>query len=248
MADSGMRMSTYGTKGIAVSRLAAGLPKRRSPRATMRRILTAAAEEFAAHGLSGAQMIRIAENASVSKQLVYHYFSSKEDIHTAVLEDIATLTMQDHLRANYDSMAPDEAVKAFLYQIFDSLEKNPIITALTLSENMNRGMHISSKSAFRRMMPVIKERLNAILTRGKKAQMFRDDVDPNLFFATCLLLTEGCFLAGNVMSIFLSIDLMSPDGRKIWREYAAKFILDYLRSPPPAKTAGRSITHSSEVT
>jgi AcrR family transcriptional regulator len=197
----------------------------------MRRILTAAAEEFAAHGISGAQMIRIAENASVSKQLVYHYFSSKEDIHTAVLEDIAKLTMEDHLRVNYDGMAPDEAVKAFLFQIFDSLEKNPLITPLTLSENMNRGLHISYKSEFRRMMPVIKERLNAILIRGKKARMFREDVDPTLFFAACLMLTEGCFLAGNVMSTFLSIDLMSPEGRKIWREYAAKFVLDYLRSP-----------------
>jgi AcrR family transcriptional regulator len=207
----------------------AGLPKPRSPRATMRRILTAAAEEFAAHGLSGAQMIRIAENASVSKQLVYHYFSGKEDIHTAVLEDIANLTMEDHLRANYDNMAPDEAVRAFLFQIFDSLEKNPLITPLTLSENMNHGLHISSKSAFRRMMPVIKERLNAILIRGKKAKMFRHDVDPTLFFAACLMLTEGCFLAGNVMSTVLSIDLMSPNGRKIWREFAANFILDYLR-------------------
>jgi AcrR family transcriptional regulator len=197
----------------------------------MRRILSAAAEEFAAHGISGAQMTRIAENASVSKQLVYHYFSSKEDIHTAVLEDIAKLTMQDHLRANYDDMAPDEAVRAFLYQIFDSLEKNPLITPLTLSENMNRGLHISSKSAFRRLMPLIKERLSAILDRGKKEKMFHDDVDPTLFFAACLMLTEGCFLAGNVMSSFLGIDLMSPEGRKIWREYAAQFILGYLRAP-----------------
>jgi AcrR family transcriptional regulator len=208
----------------------------------MRRILTAAAEEFGAHGLSGAQIIRIAENASVSKQLVYHYFSSKEDIHTAVLEDIAQQSMQEHLRANYDNMAPDEAVRAFLFQIFDSLEKNPLITPLTLSENMNRGLHISPKSAFRRMMPVLKERLHAILTRGKDANMFRHDVDPTLFFAACLMLTEGSFLAGNVMSISLSIDLMSTEGRKIWREYAANFILAYLR--PPSEIASIP-THSA---
>jgi AcrR family transcriptional regulator len=211
----------------------------------MRRILTAAAEEIAAHGLSGAQMIRIAENACVSKQLVYHYFSSKEDIHTAVLEDLATRTMEEHVRANYDDMAPAEAVRAFLYRIFDSLERNPLITPLTLSENMNGGIHISSKSAFRRAMPVIKERLSGILSRGSKAKIFREDVDPTLFFAACLMLSEGSFLAGNVMSVFLGIDLMSPEGRKVWREFAANFVLDYLRprSPQPFATAIANATH-----
>jgi AcrR family transcriptional regulator len=138
----------------------------------MRRILTAAAEEIAAHGLSGAQMIRIAEKAKVSKQLVYHYFSSKEDILTAVLDDLATRTMEEHLRAKYDDMAPEDAVRAFLYRIFDSIERNPLITPLTLSENMNGGIHVSSRSAFRQEGEGIPRgcRFDAVLRRVPHAQ------------------------------------------------------------------------------
>jgi AcrR family transcriptional regulator len=61
------------------------------PAATAReRILRAAAEEFAEHGFSGARINRIAEAAGQNKQLIYHYFDSKEGIYAAVLGEMLT--------------------------------------------------------------------------------------------------------------------------------------------------------------
>jgi AcrR family transcriptional regulator len=54
------------------------------------RILRAAAEEFAEHGFSGARINRIAEAAGQNKQLIYHYFDSKEGIYAAVLGEMLT--------------------------------------------------------------------------------------------------------------------------------------------------------------
>jgi AcrR family transcriptional regulator len=52
------------------------------------RILRAAAEEFSEHGFSGARINRIADAAGQNKQLIYHYFDSKEGIYAAVLDEM----------------------------------------------------------------------------------------------------------------------------------------------------------------
>jgi TetR/AcrR family transcriptional regulator len=54
------------------------------------RILRAAMEEFAEHGFSGARVNRIAAAANLNKQLIYHYFDSKDGIYAAVLGEMLT--------------------------------------------------------------------------------------------------------------------------------------------------------------
>ncbi|MFF7006450.1 TetR family transcriptional regulator [Streptomyces fimicarius] len=51
---------------------------------TRERILTAAMEEFARHGIAGARVDRIAKLARTSKERVYAYFRGKEALYTAV--------------------------------------------------------------------------------------------------------------------------------------------------------------------
>jgi AcrR family transcriptional regulator len=53
---------------------------------TRQRILEAARTEFAAHGLAGARIDRIARNASASKERLYAYYRKKEELFSAVLE------------------------------------------------------------------------------------------------------------------------------------------------------------------
>jgi AcrR family transcriptional regulator len=54
--------------------------------ATRRRILAAATAEFAAHGVAGARVDRIAENAHANKRAIYVYFGDKKALFAAVLE------------------------------------------------------------------------------------------------------------------------------------------------------------------
>lgn len=51
-----------------------------------RKILTAAAKEFARHGLAGARVDRIAARAKASKRMIYYYFAAKEGLFLAVLK------------------------------------------------------------------------------------------------------------------------------------------------------------------
>jgi AcrR family transcriptional regulator len=52
---------------------------------TRNRILDAATEEFADHGVAGARIERIATRAGRNKQLIYHHFGSKAELHAAVI-------------------------------------------------------------------------------------------------------------------------------------------------------------------
>ncbi|MEU6563236.1 TetR family transcriptional regulator [Nocardia nova] len=71
----------------------------RDPEATRARIFEAATEEFAAHGIAGARVDRIARNAKANKQLIYAYFGDKRQLFEQVLEkamlDVAAAVSTD---------------------------------------------------------------------------------------------------------------------------------------------------------
>ncbi|KZM75987.1 TetR family transcriptional regulator [Nocardia terpenica] len=71
----------------------------RDPEATKARIFAAATEEFAAHGIAGARVDRIARNAKANKQLIYAYFGDKQQLFQQVLEkamlDVAAAVSTD---------------------------------------------------------------------------------------------------------------------------------------------------------
>lgn len=54
------------------------------------RIITAATAEFAQYGIAGARIERIARTARTSKERLYAYFRSKEDLYSAVIEQELT--------------------------------------------------------------------------------------------------------------------------------------------------------------
>jgi AcrR family transcriptional regulator len=93
---------------------------------TRRRLKQAAPAEFAAHGLHGTTMDRIAERASINKERLYHYFGNKEQLFATVLCDelakIATAAPLESLRA--------EDVGEFAGQIFDYHAANPDLARL----------------------------------------------------------------------------------------------------------------------
>src|SRR4030095_5952825 len=62
----------------------------RNPDRTRRAILDAAVAEFCAVGPAGARIDAIAAAAGVNKRMLYHYFTSKEGVLAAVLDDQLT--------------------------------------------------------------------------------------------------------------------------------------------------------------
>jgi AcrR family transcriptional regulator len=67
----------------------------RDAEATRQRLLDAATAEFAARGIAGARVDRIAEAAQANKAQIYHYFGSKDGLFDAVFDRIVNATVTD---------------------------------------------------------------------------------------------------------------------------------------------------------
>ncbi len=87
------------------------LPTTSKGAATSRRILDAAAEEFAARGIAGARVDRIIVTAKTNKAQLYAYFGSKEALFDAVMADRAERLMAV-LEFDADDL-PGSAVKLY---------------------------------------------------------------------------------------------------------------------------------------
>ena len=91
--------------------------------ATSRRILDAAAEEFAERGVAGARIDRITAAANTNKAQVYGYFGSKEGLFDAVIADRAD-QMMSAIRFDADDL-PGSAVA-----MYDENLRNPQMVRL----------------------------------------------------------------------------------------------------------------------
>jgi AcrR family transcriptional regulator len=99
---------------------------------TRRRIFTAAAAEFAEHGLAGARVERIATAARANKQAIYLYYGSKEKLFAAVL--------RAKLEEVSASIAVDpDAVAESVGQLFDWYQEHPELIRLLLWDALEAG-------------------------------------------------------------------------------------------------------------
>ncbi|MEU5538787.1 TetR family transcriptional regulator [Streptomyces sp. NPDC020362] len=103
----------------------------RDSSATKARLLDAAFAEFAAYGIAGARVDRIAESAGVNKRLIYVYFGNKEQLFDEVL--------QRALTAGAESVPFDvEDLPGYAGAIFDHLVARPDLMRLRLWKLLER--------------------------------------------------------------------------------------------------------------
>src|SRR5579863_2920063 len=88
---------------------------------TRARILDAALQEFAAHGLAGARMDEIATAAGVNKALLYYYFESKEKLYITALEMIAAKIRDTSMAVFLTDASPGERVLRISLNHFDRI-------------------------------------------------------------------------------------------------------------------------------
>jgi AcrR family transcriptional regulator len=205
---------------------------RHSSAVTLDRILTSARDAFAEHGFEGARLDSIAKSAGVTKQLVYHYFKTKEELYGVVLDRVSeeVLTMLDS--PDYDLLPPEEAVRCLFDRIFQAFIERPYIVGMTVDQGLHRGEHISRRSQY---MPAVRAfiagKIAPMLDRGAAAGVFRKDIDPSLFYWSIFALATTAFTQSWAMSQSMDIDIASEEGIGRWREHVTKFALRSILLP-----------------
>ena len=168
---------------------------KRDPEGTRRRILLAAAEEFAAGGLFGARVDQIARRAETNERMLYYYFGSKEQLFTAVLEHALSALVDAERTLELDGIAPIEAMTRLAHFVWDYYRDHPELLRLINNENLHEARYIKGSNRIRELISPIVATLTAILDRGQKAGLFRTDVDPLRFYV--VLSGLGYYIVSN---------------------------------------------------
>ncbi len=99
--------------------------------ATRKRLVDAATEEFAAYGIAGARVDRIAAAARSNKAQIYHYFDSKDGLFDAVFTAMCVETV--------DEVPIDVAdLPGYAGRLFDSYERRPHVQRLATWHRLER--------------------------------------------------------------------------------------------------------------
>jgi AcrR family transcriptional regulator len=91
--------------------------------ATKQRLLDAAAQEFAAYGIAGGRVDRIAAGAQSNKAQIYHYFGSKDGLFDAVLHEMVVNVLREV------PLDPDD-LPGYAGRLFDGYEAHPEVQRL----------------------------------------------------------------------------------------------------------------------
>jgi AcrR family transcriptional regulator len=194
-------------------------------RATLARLLKEARLAFADKGLAAARVDDIARAAGVTKQLVYHYFSSKEELFASVLDESAQDVLADLLVLELDHLPPTEALRVFLEHSFDQYRSDPTLGTLAQESFLFHEHHAGHRTRFTELAPPLVNLMDRILKRGAASGEFVQGVDSRMFCAASALLTTGGFTNRYVVSAVAGFDSTSPEGVSAWRKYSVDFVL-----------------------
>ena len=105
------------------------------------RILQAAIREFGANGLAGARTEQIAEAAGVNKALLYYYFSNKEALYIAAIEEVVAETQAASLAVLRADVSAGERFLIIVLGNFDRMHTNRTVQNLMQQEmiRLHRG-------------------------------------------------------------------------------------------------------------
>jgi AcrR family transcriptional regulator len=99
---------------------------------TRRRLLEAAAAEFAEYGIAGARVDRIAAAASANKALIYTYFGNKDQLFDAVFQALVVDTVHDV------PIDPDD-LPGYAGRLFDRSQTHPQALRIAIWHSLERG-------------------------------------------------------------------------------------------------------------
>jgi TetR/AcrR family transcriptional regulator len=196
---------------------------------TRQRILDVATQQFASKGYDGARVDDIMRLAKVSKNLIYHYFGSKEKLFIAVLEAAYQGMHAYHSTWSFDDISPTEGIRKLVRSTFQYWEKSPEFIGLLNSENFHRGGHLRKSKLTKEGYSGLLEKLSQLLKQGEKTGEFRGSVDAVELYISISALAYHYLSNQYTLAYLLDRKLSTADDKKARISHIEALILGYLR-------------------
>jgi TetR/AcrR family transcriptional regulator len=213
------------------SKIAKPAPKKatRDPERTKQRILTVASDEFANKGYDGARVDEIVRRSKVSKNLIYYYFGSKEELFIAVLESAYVNLREQQDALGLNAIPPKDAIRKLVADLFHYWRNSRAFIGFLTSENFHKAKHIKKSKFAPNAYHKLIESLSAVLDAGVKQGVFRDEVDPINLYISISGLSYQYFSNQYTLSFVLNKDLTSQEALESRLKHTEDVILGYLR-------------------
>lgn len=199
------------------------------------KILQAAFIEFGDKGFAAARMDEISAASGVSKQLLYHHFTSKEGLFEATLREAYAILRQadDQLKKSVDALEPEAALELFIDHLFKPSANGARFQQLVHDENKFAGIHAAKLGDAQAAYGQLIEIMSSILERGAKQGLFRADLDPVQFYISLAGMLVFRNTNAHTITIMLGVDVSSEEGAARSRAYAIDLIREGLRPRSP---------------
>jgi TetR/AcrR family transcriptional regulator, fatty acid metabolism regulator protein len=141
-----------------------------------RQILDAAIRVFARQGFHSTRVSDIADEAGVAYGLVYHYFSSKDEVLNELFSERWSLLLSAIEESDREGASPRAKLEAVAGFIVDSYRHDPELMKVIIVEVTR-----AANSFGRTHLPEIRRAYDSIakiVADGQEAGVFRRDIDP----------------------------------------------------------------------
>jgi AcrR family transcriptional regulator len=185
----------------------------RDPEGMRIRILEAAKQEFAAHGLAGARVDRIAANAGANKRMLYYHIGNKEDLYLEVLEGAYEKIRAEERGLDLEHLVPPEAIERLIDFTWNYFLRNPEFLALLNTENLAKARHLKRSTRVKTMHSPFVEMIRTVVTRGVESGDFRVAVDPVQLYISIAGLCFFYLSNSATLSVIFGRDLLKKEAR-----------------------------------
>ena len=200
----------------------------RDPEGMRNRILEAAKQEFAAHGLAGARVDRIAAKAGANKRMLYYHVGNKEDLYLAVLEGAYEKIRAEERGLDLEHLDPPQAIRRLIDFTWNYFLRNPEFLALLNTENLARARHLKRSTKVKSMHSPFVEMIRTVVQRGVESGDFQASVDPVQLYISIAALSFFYLSNSATLSVIFGRDLLKQDAKDERLEHMIALVLAAL--------------------
>jgi len=195
---------------------------------TRQRILDVAIQEFSAKGYDGARVDDIMRLAKVSKNLIYHYFGSKEKLFIAVLESAYQGMHTYQLSWPLDVSSPIDGIRKLVRSTFKYWRDNPEFIGLLNSENFHKGKHLRKSKLTKAGYSGLLGNIASLLKEVEEAGDVGSGVDPVEFYISISALAYHYLSNRYTLSYLLDRKFSTEDEMNVRIRHIEDLTLGYL--------------------
>src|ERR1700744_4551015 len=199
--------------GFHLAKAKRTLKWQRDPEGMRLRILEAAKQEFASHGLAGARVDRIAAKAGANKRMLYYHVGKKDDLYLAVLEGAYEQIRVEERGLDLEHLDPPKAIERLISFTWNYFLRNPEFLALLNTENLAKAKPLKRSTKVKSMHSPFVEMIRTVVRRGVESGDFLVSVDPVQLYISIAALSFFYLSNSATLSVIFGRDLLNREAR-----------------------------------